>query len=101
MAPDLLNALPHTPMWVVGDKGFSSDALREQVWDMGARPAIPPKRNEAPVRCPEWIYVHRNQIERMWGRLKEWRAVATRYEKTPTSFLGILCLAASMDWLKN
>lgn len=88
-------------MWVVGDKGFSSDALREQVWDMKARPAIMPKRGEAPVRCPEYIYVHRNQIERMWARLKEWRAIATRYEKTTRSFLGILCLAASMDWLKS
>ena len=101
MAPGLLDALPHRPIWVVGDRGFSSDALREQVWTMGARPVIPPKRNEARVRCPEWIYFHRNQIERMWGRLKEWRAVATRYEKTAASFLGVLCLAATMDWLRR
>jgi transposase len=33
-------------------------------------------------------------------RLKEWRAVATRYEKTAASFLGVLCLAATADWLK-
>ena len=38
--------------------------------------------------------------ERLWGRLKEWRAVATRYEKTATSYLGVLCLAATIDWLK-
>jgi transposase len=101
MAPDLLRRLPGKPMWVVGDKGYSSDRLREQVWAMGARPAIPPKRNEAPVRCPAWIYVHRQQIERFWGRLKEWRAVATRYEKTACSFLGVLYLAATMDWLKS
>ena len=55
MAPDLLRRLPGKPMWVVGDKGYSSDRLREQVWAMRARPAIPPKRNEAPVRCPAWI----------------------------------------------
>jgi transposase len=47
------------------------------------------------------LYVHRNQIERCWGRLKEWRAVATRYEKTARSFMGVLCLAATMDWLKS
>jgi hypothetical protein len=40
-------------------------------------------------------------IERLWGRLKEWRAVATRYEKTACSFMGVLCLAASMDWLRR
>jgi hypothetical protein len=42
--------------------------------------AIPPQRHEAPVACPEWIY-NRNVVERLWARLKEWRAVATRYEK--------------------
>ncbi|HEV7254435.1 MAG TPA: transposase, partial [Mesorhizobium sp.] len=42
-----------------------------------------------------------NRVERLWGRLKEWRAVATRYEKTASSFMGVLCLAASMDWLRR
>jgi DDE family transposase len=36
----------------------------------------------------------------LWARLKEWCAVATRYEKTARSFLGVLCLAATADWLK-
>ena len=38
--------------------------------------------------------------ENLWARLKEWRAVATRYEKTARAFLGVLCMAATMDWLK-
>jgi hypothetical protein len=37
----------------------------------------------------------------LWARLKEWRAVATRYEKTARSFLGVLHLAAALDWLKR
>jgi len=37
----------------------------------------------------------------LWARLKEGRAIATRYEKTARSFMGVLCLAASLDWLKN
>ena len=41
-------------------------------------PAIPSKRNEAPVRCPDWIYPNRNVVERLWARLKEWLAVAAR-----------------------
>src|SRR5919202_5121447 len=100
MAPALLDGLPDAPGRVVGDRGLSSGGLRERAWSMGARPAIPAKKTEAPVRCPDWIYVHRNRIERLWARLKEWRAVATRYEKTARSFLGVLCLAAAMDWLK-
>ena len=68
---------------------------------MGARPAIPPKRHEAPVACPNWIYDTRHDVERLWGRLKEWRAVATRYEKTAASLIGVLCLAAALDWLRR
>ena len=99
-AVPLLDRLPGVPKWVVADRGFSSHTFRQHVWDAGARPAIPTKRNEAPVACPDWIYNNRNLVERLWARLKEWRAVATRYEKTATSFMGILCLAATLDWLR-
>jgi transposase len=100
-AMPLLAALPGVPLWVVGDRGYSSHAFREQIWNLGARPTIPPKRNEAPVACPDWIYNNRNRVERLWGRLKEWRAVATRYEKTAASYLGVLHLAATLDWLRR
>jgi transposase len=100
-AVPLLDCLPSVPRWVVADRGYASHAFREHVWSRGARPAIPPERNEAPVACPDWAYASRNRVERLWGRLKEWRAVATRYEKTAASFLGVLCLAASMDWLRR
>jgi transposase len=88
------------PKWVVADRGHASHLFREHVWNRGARPAIPSKQNEAPVACPDWIYTNRNQVERLWARLKEWWAVATRYEKTAQSFIGVLCLAAALDWLK-
>ena len=68
---------------------------------MGAKPTIPPRRTDPPVRCDDYIYRNRNVVERLWGRLKEWRAVATRYEKTTQSFLGVLSLAATLDWIKN
>jgi transposase len=70
-------------------------------WDRGARPAIPAKQNEAPVACPEWAYNNRNQVERLWARLKAWRAIATRYEKTAQSFRGVLCLAAALNWIRR
>jgi transposase len=101
MARDLLSRLPDTPIWVVADRGYTSHAFREYIWDQRSRPAIPPQQHEAPVACTAWIYNNRNRVERLWARLKEWRVVATRYEKTARSFLGVLCLAASLDWLKN
>ena len=64
--------------------------------DLGSTPVIPTRRNEAAVACPDWIHVNRERVERLWGRLKEGRAVATRYEKTASSFLGVLHLAATM-----
>jgi transposase len=101
LAPGLLGCLPDVPGWVVGDRGLASDAFRERIWDMGARPAIPSRRTDAPVACPDWVYANRRLVENLWARLKEWRAVATRYEKTARSFLGVLCLAATADRLDN
>ena len=61
--------------------------------DPRSRPSQQPGalHNEEQVACPAWVY----------ARLKEWRAVATRYEKTARAFLGVLCIAATMDWLKG
>src|SRR3954451_1591762 len=99
LAQDLVDCLPDIPG--VGDKGYASHAFRQVIWDQGARPAIPTRKNEAPVACPGWISNNRNRVERLWARLKEWRAVATRYEKTARSFMGVLCLAATFDWIKQ
>ena len=100
-AEGLLAVLPGTPLWAVADRGYSSHALREAIRDLGATPAIPTKKNEAPVACRDWIYRHRNRVERLWSRLKEWRAVATRHEKTAASFRGALSLAATFDRIKR
>ena len=54
LAPAMLDSLPATPLWVVADKGYASNAMRERIWDMGARPAIPAKRRDGPVACPKW-----------------------------------------------
>lgn len=100
-AVPLLARLPGVPVWVVADRGYSSHAFRQHVWDLGARPAVPTRRDEAPVACLAPIHNNRNRVERLWARLKEWRAVATRYEKTAASFLSVLCLAATADWLRR
>jgi transposase len=79
-AEGLLGFLPGTPIWTVADRGYSSHALRETIRELGSTPAIPTRKNETPVACRAWVYVHRERVERLWSRLKEWRAVATRYE---------------------
>jgi transposase len=53
-----------------------------------------------PPSSPDWIYNNRNQAERLWARLKEWRAVAVRYKKPACSFVGLFSLAAPWNWIK-
>lgn len=101
ITPGLLARMPDVPLWVVGDKGYSSNEPRETINNKGSRAAIPTRSNEAAVACPQWIYTNRNMVERLWARLKEWRAVATRYEKTRHSFKGVLGLAATFDWIRG
>ncbi len=96
----LLTILCVIAAWIVADRGDASHAFCDLIWSLGARPAIPSKRNEEQVRCPEWTYQTRNRVERLWARLKEWRAVPTRCEKTATSFMSVLRMAATMDWIK-
>ncbi len=56
--------------WVVAGRCYAFHAFREHVRSRGASPAIPPKRNEAPVACPDWAYANRNQVERLsYGRI--------------------------------
>jgi len=65
----LLDRLPGVPKWVVADRGYSSHAFRQHIWECGSRPAIPAKRNEVPVACPEWVYNNRNHVEMVWSQL--------------------------------
>ncbi len=82
------------PKWAVADRGYTSSAFRRHIRDRGCPAWL---RREAPFACPDWIYNNRNWLVRLWARLKEWRAVATRYEKTATSFLGVLSLGAAIE----
>ena len=68
----------------------------------GILPVIPPKANrKEPVPCDFRRYRDRNRIERMFNKLKKFRRIAMRYDKTAVSYLGFLCLAAAKLWLPN
>jgi transposase len=84
-----------------GDKGYNSNAIREQVQDRGALPNIPPKANRKWKNCfSPFLYRNRNAIERMFCRLKDFRRVATRYDRNAVNFLSAVCLAAVVSyWL--
>ncbi|WP_339764240.1 transposase [uncultured Hoeflea sp.] len=88
------------PRRFLADKGYDADFLREELLLQGTRPVIPPKANrKAPPACDFRAYKDRNRIERMFNRIKQFRRVATRYDKTRKSFEGFLALAAAKIWL--
>jgi transposase len=83
------------------DKGYDSDAIRRQVEARGAAPNIPPKANRRWKTCfSPVLYRRRNAIERMFCRLKDFRRVATRYDRLAANYLAAVCLAATVSyWL--
>ena len=85
------------PKLFLADKGYDGDYLREELLIHGIRPVIPPKANRKnPPACDFRVYKDRNSIERMFNRLKQFRRVATRYDKTRKSFSAFLALAAAL-----
>lgn len=86
---------------VVADRGYSSAAWRSLIRAAGAEAAVPSQPTHPPVAYDQAAYGRRHRIENLWARLKEWRALATRYDKTAASYLGGLHLAAALDWLSN
>ena len=88
------------PKRVVGDKGYSSQHIRHYLRRRGIGVVIPRRRDER-RRGPfdRAAYRERNVAERLVNRLKQFRRIATRYEKRALNYLGMLTLAAIVLWL--
>jgi transposase len=99
-ADDLLDHMPTTSI-LHGDKGYDSNAVRHKVEDLGAAPNIPPKSNRIWKNCfSPVLYRNRNAIERMFGRIKDFRRIATRYDKLARNFLSAVYIVATVCyWL--
>lgn len=88
------------PRRVVADKGYSSGKIRHYLRRRGIRLTIPRKTNEKHRgQFDKTIYRQRNQVERCFNRLKQFRRVATRYEKKAENYLAMLTLASIILWL--
>lgn len=85
-----------SPDYVIADKGYDSDGLRDQIRRQGAKPVIPSRQGMRTRRYDKDRYKHRNVVERFFSRVKHFRRIATRYEKTAVNYLGFLCLASAM-----
>ena len=98
--PALLDMPVGKPRLMLADKGYYGVEVRQSLLLKGVMPVIPPKANRKnPPACDYRAYKDRNRIERMFNRLKQFRRVATRYDKTRKSFSAFLALAAAKIWL--
>ena len=98
---DLMKTDEKRPKALLADKGYDSDAIREDAYIHGTNPVIPTKSNRKVQRPVDpLLYALRNRIERFFNKLKNARRVATRYDKTAESFLAFVQLASIRIWLR-
>ena len=86
---------------VLADKGYNDQSLMEYIQKQGGTFIIPPKSNSKVKReCDWWHYKERHVVENFFLKLKSYRRIATRYDKLACTYLGFLCLASIIIWLK-
>ena len=105
-SPECYDALmelhDNDPDRLLGDRGYDSDNIRNDLAERGIEPVIPPRSNrKVPIEYDREAYKRRNLIERCVNRLKQFRRIATRYEKTARAYLSMLCIASTLIWIKT
>lgn len=101
---DFLQAIPllknEHPDYVIADRGYDSDEIVDYITQINAIAVIPPKSNRIIQRdYDKVLYKDRNLIERLFNRLKQFRKIATRFEKNKMHFEALIYLACSYLWL--
>ena len=89
---------PHLPpaKYLIGDKGYDSDEFREALKAKKIKACIPPRRNRKVQHAfSKIMYKQRHKVECMFGKLKDWRRIATRYDRCAHTFFSAICIAAA------
>lgn len=82
--------------------GYDTDAIRAKAKARMAWANIPPKANrKASFAFSGWVYRQRNLVERFFNRIKQFRCIATRYDKDPENFLAALKFIAARVWCRS
>lgn len=97
-APMLLDKYP-APVRLLADKGYDANSLRARLASTETEAVIPStKSRKAPIPYDVEAYRDRNRIERAFCRLKDWRRIATRYDKLAINFASAVAIAAVIIW---
>jgi transposase len=84
---------------LLADRSYDADAIREEIAFHGVQAVIPAKRGRRnPAPHDRDKYRQRSRIEQLFNKLKNWRRVATRYDKTRGSYLGFVSIASALLW---
>ncbi len=98
----LYPALPHSAKHLIGDRGYDSDEFRAALRAKNITPCIPPRKGRhAPAAYCKTLYKQRHKVENMFARLKDWRRVATRYDRCAHTYFSAICLAATVIYYLN
>ena len=98
VAIQTINAVPPS-RYLVADKGYDSNALRFWLIERGTTPFIPARSNrKVHIEHDRQIYRQRNVVERMFCRFKDWRRVATRFDRNIKTFMATIAIAAFVTW---
>jgi transposase len=93
--------LPSAKM-LIADKGYDSDEFRDALAAKKIKACIPPKCNRIIKHdYDKDIYKTRHRIENMFGKLKDWRRIATGYDRCAHTFFSAICIAASVIFYLN
>lgn len=110
MTPGNIHDCTHAPALIekasagaiIGDKGYDSNEIVMLIESRGSLAVIPSKSNRKLAReHDKELYKERNHVERFFNRIKQYRGLATRYEKTAASYLAMLHLACSRLWMQS
>lgn len=98
VARQCIESLPPTAQ-LVADKGYDANALRDWLAERGTEAVIPPMRHRR-IQFPycKAAYRQRQVIERMFCRLKDWRRIATRYDRKVQTYVASITIAAIVTW---
>ena len=96
----MLSALPDAKV-MIADKGYDSDRWRQALAQRNIASCIPGRPNrKQPIVYDTELYKCRNLIERLFGRIKDWRRIAMRYDRCAHTFFSAICIAAAVIfWL--
>jgi transposase len=97
----MLNALPPAPT-LIADRGYDSNWFRAALRAKGIEPCIPPiKSRKQPLAYDKALYRSRHKIENLFAKLKDWRRIATRYDRCAHTFFSAICIAAAVAFYLN